>query len=361
MLKDSREIFSRKLYGVLAQGAEKDNVFCSAFSISTAIAMVYAGSSGETRAELEEVFGYAPGIEKYMSLLTKSLEERRDVDISVANAVWGAEDLDLNPDYVSTLEEAYKIEGGIRRGISEGAVNSFVKGATKGLIPKIVDDLSPESRLVLVNAIYFLGMWHQQFDKKKTMDRDFYNMDGSTSDIRMMYTKMNKVDYDENDLYQAISLPYRGRDVVMNVILPKPGMFAEVESQYALGKVDLSTMRRAKNVHTYIPQFELEEKYEMNEYLAALGMTNSFSNFAQFDLMTMGERLKIDRVIHKAVVKVNEEGTEAAAATMVGMVRCTSVARPEPMIVFNAERPFLFEIRDNNAGVTLFAGRVSKL
>ncbi|MEN6450681.1 MAG: serpin family protein, partial [Thermoguttaceae bacterium] len=215
------------------------------------------------------------------------------------------------------------------------------------------------TRLVLTNAIYFKGSWLKPFDKKLTQDEDFNVSAERKVKMKLMHQKTS-FGYAETETLQTLEMPYAGRGLSMVVLLPKKvDGLSELEKSLSADMLDsIVSNLRNREVITAIPRFKLETSFQMNPTLRALGMKLAFSPEADFSGMSTQEKFYVSDVIHKAFVDVNEEGTEAAAATGV-MVRATALRHPEPTPVFRADHPFLFLIRDLRSGAILFMGRMT--
>jgi serpin B len=211
--------------------------------------------------------------------------------------------------------------------------------------------ITPDTRLVLANAIYFKGTWKVQFDAKKTEFAPFYRLDGSQVKVPMMRVKEH-FPYTEGMNYQAIELPYTGNALSMVIFLPREGMFEDFEAGLSVERLDAIMARLcSEKVQLAMPKFELTSEFSLADTLAELGMPDAFTGVADFSGMDGTRDLFIGHVAHKAYVSVNEEGTEAAAATGVSMV----LSIPAMMTI---DHPFIFLIRDIETGAILFIGRV---
>jgi serpin B len=211
---------------------------------------------------------------------------------------------------------------------------------------------------VLTNAIYFKGKWQTEFDKKSTRDEDFYLINGQKTKVKMMFQE-NRFNYYENDDLQLLEMPYKGDKVSMVIILPKAGKFETVENMMDEKKLQEWTKSATKmEVKAYIPRFKFTQRFDLSEDLSKMGMKDAFSaGVADFSGINGKKNdLFISKVIHKAFVDVNEEGTEAAAATAVEMA--LKAAPIKKLAIFEADHPFIFLVRDKEAGSILFMGRV---
>jgi serpin B len=236
-------------------------------------------------------------------------------------------------------------------------VESQTNGKIKDLIPP--ESLGAMTRLVLTNAVYFKGDWVQPFQKRNTREEDFTVSAQEKVKVPLMHQQM-KMGYAEEGTFQVLELPYAGRELSMVVLLPKKvDGLPELEKAITVDKLaSLLSNLPVREVNTYLPKFKLETSFGLNPTLEALGMKRAFSREADFSGISSAEALYISAVLHKAYVDVNEEGTEAAAATAV-VTRAMAVRRPQPVPVFRADHPFLFLICDTRAGSVLFMGRLT--
>jgi serpin B len=340
------------------------NVFYSPFSISTALAMTYEGANGTTADEMKKVL-HLPS-ENRQASFAKVINEinagSKDYQLSTANALWAQKDFTFLDSYFNLVNNYY---GGNVTNLdfktdsenSRQTINNWVEEQTnnkiKDLIPQGV--LNELTRLVLTNAIYFKGKWVMQFDEKNTKDADFKTDSGAVQ-AKMMELEDERFNYGESDNMQIIELPYNGNDTSMIIILPKENL-TSIEASLNLENLELwkSSMFNQK-VNIFIPKFKFETKYMMKPMLIEMGMPEAFSDNADFSGMTGKKDLKISQVIHQAYVDVNEEGTEAAAATAV-VFEVTAI-NPGSIKVFRADHPFIFIIQQKDSGNILFMGRV---
>lgn len=363
--------FALDLYGQLA--ATKGNTFFSPFSVSAALAMTSVGAKGDTLAQMRQVLRLDdPSHAGFADLLKQIRGEpgaKRGFELSTANAIWAQTGYPWRDEFVATVREQY--QAGLKETnfaadpeAARLAINAWVEEQTRErikdlFVPGTIDAMT---RMVLANAVYFKGTWRNQFDKQATRDAPFLLADGSKATVPLMY-QSNRYALAEADDRQTIELPYAGNDVSMVVILPrKPDGLAAIEQKLTPEQLALPAEARPTEVQVFLPRFKVETRYELNKTLQALGMTDAFNpQKADFTGMVtqLPERdLYISDVIHKAFVDVNEEGTEAAAATGI-VIRVTSAAPSEPK-VFRADRPFLFVLRHVPTGTVLFLGRYEK-
>ena len=366
---DGNNNFAIDFYSKVVQSDEyrDKNVFYSPLSISTAFALVLEGARDQTAEEIRSVF-QLPQDDEYRRALFAVLQDdlnnnQGNYTLSTANALWIKEGYDLSEDYVRIARESYKSEVSsvdIPSEESRVQINEWVESKTNDkitdLIPKgVLNDLT---RLVITNAIYFKGIWVTQFDEVDTQEADFHVGSGPTVRAPMMNLREMSFRYAENDLVQIIELPYQGKKVSMLIILPKAqDGLPIIEDSLSIDNLQ-SWKDELKNVtvNVSIPKFKLETDYSLGMILSEMGMPAAFnSTSADLSGITTEERLHIQAALHKAFVEVNEEGTEAAAAT--GVVIGTESVQVYP--TFKADHPFIFIIQDSETGNILFLGRVA--
>ena len=366
--------FALDLYSTLSDG--EGNLFFSPFSVSQALAMTLAGARGETERQMMNTLHYElpqgrlhpsfNALEQELASRGKGLEgeENQFFRLNIANAIWGEQGYEFLPTFVDALAEHYG--AGLRPLDFAGApqdsrirINDWVFDETEG---KIEDLLQPGkvhrlTRLVLTNAIYFNASWTWPFSKVDTEDRPFHLVGDDRVEVPMMTeTSEDFYGYARGDGYQAVDLPYSLGEVSMTILLPDEGTFQEFED--SLNAEVLSRILNDIEIEYLtltMPLFEFESQFSLGETLAGLGMPDAFGAQADFSGMTETKGLQIDFVVHKAFVSVDERGTEAAAATAVGMLLGLRSEDPIPVTV---NRPFIFLIRDTATGTVLFLGRV---
>lgn len=361
-------------FDLYAKYKSKDgNIFYSPYSISSALAMTYEGAKGTTAEEMQAVFHFPQDAtlrrESYLELYRKINKKDKKYKLSTANALWAQKDCKFLDSYFNLVEKYY---GGKTTNLdfknqteqSRLTINNWVEKQTndkiKDLIPAGV--LSEITRLVLTNAVYFKGLWFKQFDKKQTKEEEF--MVGPANKIKAKMMRLTdeetRLNYAETDKLQILELPYEGNELSMLILLPKEDNLKAVEESLSFEKLsEWKNLLGFKKVKVYLPKFKFETKYFMKEDLAAMGMPTAFSMVADFSGMTGEKDLLISEVIHQAFVDVNEEGTEAAAATAVAMIANSIALEPKQIRIFKADHPFIFIIQDKETGGILFIGRVS--
>jgi len=339
--------------------AKEGNYFISPLSISTAMAMTYAGAKGSTAEEFEKVMHFnneAGDFHELNGLYQRMLNENLcEVQWNLANRLWGYGPSEFEKDFLEMNNMYYNAP--IEFGASEKTINTWVEKQTqnkiKGLIPP--GTITGDTRLILTNAVYFKGDWKYGFKKKDTKKKEFFAPKKSVK-VEMMFQK-GGFGYAETMDYQAIRLPYKGDKQSMLVFLPKESI-EQVEKNLTNNEIK-SLLRRSKaNVNVHFPKFKLEYKETLNKYLIEKGMGNSFGVGADFSGIMTAEPVWIDQVIHQSFIEVSEEGTEAAAATAVVMTT-ESISHSKPQnIEFNANKPFLFFIMDDVSESILFMGKL---
>lgn len=371
-LTRSNQAFAFDLYGELANGGT-DNLFVSPHSISVAFAMAFAGAEGETATEMSETLRYdlsEPDLHEAFNALDLELAARAQVEgrgdgfeLSILNQPFGQVGFGFEPPYLDTLGLNYG--AGLRLldfesepEASRVAINDWVLDATRNRIEDLLPpgSLTPLTRLVLTNAIYFNASWAEPFQEGATSPEPFTLLDGSNASVDTMRGTMDGT-FATGDGWRLAEVPYLGGEVVMGLLVPDEGRFAEIEGGLDGAFVDgaLDQLRPA-SVNLALPKFSFESETSLKASLQALGMSDPFSDAADFSGITTEAALYISDAFHKAFITVDEEGTEAAAATAI--VFNVLSAGPE-MVELTVDRPFVFWIRDRPTGAMLFVGRVT--
>ena len=369
-LVNSNNEFAFSMYDELSSENPNDNVFFSPFSISLALSMAYLGARGETASQMRDVLRFSlpdnKVYEAFSDLISTVGTRGKGYVLEVANALWGDRDYEFLKEFLEKVEKYYN--GGFYR-LSfktdpEGSrkkINKWVEEKThekiKDLLPP--NSITPLTKLVITNAIYFKGKWTYPFEKENTEVMPFYPAPDKKVDVPMMYNE-EKFRYGEREgEYQVLELPYGDKTLSMVIVLPyeKDGL-PQVEKNLSWDKFyeDLVIMKKQK-VKVYIPKFKMERTYDLVAPLVDMGMKDAFnSTTADFSGMEPKRELYITDVVHKAYVDVNEEGTEAAAAT--GVVVALRAMIPQEPIVFKADHPFLYFIIHNPTHEILFMGKI---
>jgi len=327
--------------------------------------MTYEGARGQAADEMKSVM-HLPDAEVRHSSFAKLFNDINKKDkkyqLFTANALWAQKDYPFLPEYLNLVEKYYagKATNVDFIGNTEQArtaINDWVEDHTNDKIKNLFEKgvLTDMTRLVLTNAIYFKGTWLKQFEKSDTFDADFRISKDKTVQVPMMSMHEEEFNYYEDDKMQILEMPYDGEELSILVLLPKDNDLTELER--TISADDLGAWRgalRQETLDVYIPKFTFETKYSLSDILANMGMPTAFSMGADFSGMNGKKELFIGIVVHQAFVEVNEEGTEAAAATGVDM---TLSAMPMTK-TFRADHPFIFLIQERNSGNILFLGRV---
>jgi serpin B len=366
--------FAGSLHARLGE-QEKGSLFFSPFSVETALAMTSAGARGPTLEEMQKTLHLPADPHPAFAELLKHLnatgtDKKRGCELTTANAIWAMQGYPWRKEFIQLTTKNYGA-GVIEVDFAESEqarkrINDWVEKETKEKIKELIPAgvISALTRMVLTNAIYFKGNWAIQFDKKKTKDAPFHRADRTKADVPLMQ-QTGMFNHGQFTMYvqrsgeevQVLELPYAGNELSMQIFLPKdPGGAGRLAQWLGDGNF-VQTELKKQRVRVSLPRFKAESNLSLKPVLMELGMKAAFSDrTADFSGMHTGrEKLFISHVLHKAFVDVNEEGTEAAAATAVVVE-----ARSAPQVTeFRADRPFVFVIRDNKTGTALFMGRYS--
>jgi len=368
--------FAFDLYHALREDRTDENLFFSPYSISVALAMTYAGARGGTEREMADTLHFTlpqetlhpafNALDLDLASRGEGAEGRRGEPfrLHIVNALWGQTGYSFLPDFLDLLAEVY--DAGMRlvdfvhnpEG-SRSTINKWVSRETEKKIEELIprDLITPDVRLVLTNAIYFDAAWESKFKKEATRAGKFTLLDGRevTGDMMRQFERFG---YAEGEGYQAVELPYDGRELSLVVLLPAEGGFTEFEHSLSGERVDAILKGiDSREVRLTMPRFAYESALRLKEALSGMGMTDAFVlGLADLSGMDGTRDLFILDVVHKALVRVDEEGTEAAAATAVMVAG--SEAPFDELIELTIDRPFIFLIRDINTGAILFLGRV---
>lgn len=354
--------FAVKLYHELS--TKEGNLFFSPFSVSSALGMTYAGARENTAAEMQAAMSFGldqEPLHNAFQQLNKSLMAAANNDgqkLNIANGLCLTGG-DVGAEFKALLQKYYDAElfsGDLEK------INGWVNAKTEGKIEKILEMLSPNSVCVILNAIYFKGTWENQFDETATKEASFKLSSTAEVKVPFMYQK-GSYKLIEKDDFKAIELPYRGKSLAMVVVLPQQvDSLAGLEKDLSVEKLDawLAELDSAseRDVKLFLPKFKFETGYDLVPACTALGMKDAFDTAGAADFTGMGWSkgdLWISQIKHKAFVEVNEEGTEAAAATAVEMSFRSISMDP----VFRADHPFIFIVRENATGSILFMGRMA--
>lgn len=370
ILVQDNSAFAMDLYQKLC--ASDGNIFFSPYSISTALAMTYGGARGNTEKEMAKTLRFSLDQEnlhfafaQVESRLNK-LQKAGNIKLSVANALWPQQDYKFLDEYLFLAKKHYGVtitplDYKRAREAARSMINKWVEDKTQSKIKDLIQPgiLNALTRLVLVNAIYFKGNWESQFKADKTKDAPFYVSPKKSVQVPMM-TQKQKFEYANLRSFEILKLPYVGNEMSMIILLPKEtDGLKQLEANLSLENLKGWKRRLDKrDVLVFLPKFKMTSMFRLDKTLVSMGIIDAFSNskanFAGMD--GRSNWLYIAAVIHKAFVDVNEEGTEAAAATAVVI---GAMSAPAPSPTFRADHPFVFLIQENQTGSILFIGRVT--
>lgn len=366
--------FARALFTKLA--AQPGNVVVSPASVESCVALALAGARGQTAAQIVETLGLSaaersePGqlLDRYRTPAAQAEENKDDpAALVVANSAWVQKGFPIHAAYreLLTAKDRATIEAvdfATQTEAARQAINAWVDEKTQHKIKELLAPgvLDSSARLVLANAIYFKGQWLDPFDKDATQDQPFHRPDAPDVTVALMHRDA-RYKYLETDSYQAVELPYVQGDLSMAVWLPRRAEgLADMEREIgAQGIANSLAKLRTSAVDLFLPRFKLDEQSSLGDALMALGMKDAFSSRADFSGIS-DQPLSLSAVVHQALVEVDEEGTEAAAATGAIAVTSAIVADPTPKKVFRADHPFVFAIRNHRTGDVYFMGRMVK-
>lgn len=354
-------------------GQNDENIILSPFSISTALAMTYGGAKGETADQMQRTLYFNENNESFHKEFSAWKEQimvlgSKNDQLKSANSLWAQKDFHFVEDFFQLIEQYYQsslykvdYKNGDRETI-RNEINEWVGDQTNDLINELIKPgvLVEDTRLVLINAIYFLSQWKIAFDSSATREDRFYVKDGNSVKVPFMYMK-DVFNYFENDQMQMLEMEYEGSDFSMVAVLPSNNSSIQKLLDNTQGEDFWQIIEKMElqEAEVLFPSFKTRSRFDLEDVLSAMGMPLAFSNKADFSAMTRENDLKIDKVIHEAYIDVNEEGTEAAASTAVVMIRKTSTIDQEPVKVFRVDRPFIYFIKENKSNSVLFLGKVT--
>jgi serine protease inhibitor len=354
--------FAANLLKKINEEDSDKNVFFSPYSLSMALSMVYQGANATTKEAMASALNYT-GMsteeinQSYIDQLSYFKKLNPEVELNIANSIWVNDKFEVNKNFLAKNEEVFNSQVSYLDFDKSDAVdimNKWISDSTKGKIDKMLSPPIPSDIIMyLMNAIYFKGNWTDKFDIRQTTDSTFTNIKGEQKTVPMM-NKTDKYKYAQTSEYRAIELPYGSGSVSMYCILPETGNVNDFIATFDNSKWSeiKSKLAMAGSIHLSIPRFKIEYKpQKLNDKLKELGMEEAFSRGADFT--GIADDVWISSVEHKAVIDVNETGTEAAAVTVIGM---GTTSMPNSFI---ANKPFMFVIADNATGTVLFMGKVA--
>jgi len=367
-LVEADNAFGLELFQTIREESDEENLMISPLSVSVALAMAYNGADGDTKTEMEKVLKLkgltTEEINASYKMLIKALQSLdEEVVFEIANAIFYADGFSVKSNFLSINEDVYDAEVealDFNNPASVDIINGWVAEKTHDKIEKIIEQLNPLDRMVLLNAIYFYGTWTNEFDEEGTHNLPFNKTDGTGIEVPMM-SKLEKLPYTSNNLFKAIKMPYGNGQYNMVVLLPVGGNNSQdIINEFSSSnwKNWMESFELADRVQITMPRFKYAFEISLKEVLKTLGMEKAFlPNIADFSGIS-NEDLYISEAIHKSYIDVNETGTEAAAVT--GLVfTTTSIGNEPPTVPFYVDRPFVYAITENDTGAILFIGEVN--
>lgn len=345
--------------------SQESNVFVSPMSVSIALGMAWNGANGQTKTEMETAMKMSgmsvQAINDYYKIMQSSLPGiDPTTKLSIANSMWYRTGFQVKPDFLKVNTDyfnAYVKELDFSQAWAKDTINNWCSKHTNKLIPTILDEIPKEAVMYLTNAVFFKGIWRNKFDKKVTMESTFTNELNNQVKVNMMYQK-DTFGYAVDDNAQYLDLPYGNKAFSMTVILPADNKTpADI-----LNNLTVTTWNTTLNsltereVMVYLPRFKVENKFMLKQALISMGMVQAFGGMADFSNIA-NDRLAISDVVHKTYVTVDEDGTEAAAITNIGIYTTSMPNYP----IFYVNKPFLFVIREKSTGVILFIGKMGNI
>lgn len=368
MVENSNQ-FSLELFQKACESEAKGkNIFISPLSVSIALSMAANGADTETLDEMMDVLGFGgydiQDVDEFYQILLQSITKLDNTSkFKIANAIWADDGISLLEDYKNACKKYFAATletidfSDVDYCIDH--INQWGKQHTDGLIPKIVDEsiVTPDVAVMIANAIYFKSKWAKQFDKNDTQDKTFHNFDGTTSTVPMMSLKDNEFKVGYFDDARVLEMDYKGGKYCMDIILPnKNDEFDEFIRKLDGKKLGnyLENGNKEK-VYIEIPKFELKYNIGMAELLQDMGMERAFTPIADFSKMS-DETLKIDKVNHSSYLSIDEEGTKAAAVTVISITKTSALESS-----FIVDHPFLLLIREKVQNNIVFIGKIEKM
>lgn len=368
VLVEADNLFGINLFKTVIEAEDPDtNVMISPVSVALALAMTYNGADGDTKAAMEETLELA-GLtteqinESYKFLVDALSSVDPKVLLSIANSIWYKHTFPVEQDFIDVNQDYYYAEVSPLDFSDPNAVNTingWIANKTNDLITKVLDFIPADAVMYLINAIYFKGIWTFEFDENETEEEPFYLSNGLTKDVPMMIQE-ESFNYLTNEWVQAVEMPYGQGNYSMIVLLPQTGKTLDeviVELNNETWNSWLGDFHKEEKVVIHLPRFKFEYENLLNDELISMGMGIAFDPLnADFSKINPDRQLCISRVIHKSFIEVNEEGTEAAAVTVVEIIETS--APGETFISFRVNQPFLFAIKEKYTNTIIFIGRV---
>jgi serine protease inhibitor len=365
LLIEADNTFGLDLFKLIRANSREENLMVSPLSVSLALAMAYNGADNTTKTEMENAMNLkgltVDQINHSYEILVEALQSLdEDVVFEIANAIYYQEGFPIHQSYLDINQTVYKAEvESLQFGPSAvKIINDWVADKTHDKIKQIINDLSPDARMVLLNAIYFYGTWTTEFDKDGTKMKPFTSKEGTIQEVPMM-NKTDKLQYTTNDFFSAVKVPYGNGQYQMVVMRPADGLTStDLIEELTMDNWQGwdSEFSNPLDVELTMPRFKYGFKCELIDVLKQMGMLQAFTDEADFSKIS-NQKLFISDAIHKTYIDVNETGTEAAAVTAI-VFETTSVGPGPEKIRFTVDKPFLFAITEKDTGAILFIGEV---
>jgi serpin B len=345
------------------------NVFFSPYSLTSAIAVLYAAAEGNTKAQIQKTF-YYPSLPilnpNSAALYNQFNKPSPNYKLNTINDLWLQQGRTPNQAYIDTVKRYYggqvnTLDFKNNTETSRQMINEKIAKHTNQMIPELLskESTQPSTSAILTNAVYFKADWSSRF--WVSGDMPFHYLNGTSSDVDMMFQN-TEFRYSEDEQVQVVELPYKGIELSMLVVLPKSkeplAMQTLIKNLSTTQITDWTKRLKQQDILLNLPKFKIDEGYPMKAVLTDMGMPSAFGNQAEFDVFTDSSPIAIDDIYHQAVIDVNEIGTEAAAAT--GPVLVDISGSMHPPVAFKADHPFMFMIKDNKTDAILFLGQVNK-
>jgi serpin B len=364
----NNNVFAFDLFKATYKNEDKTNIFISPLSVDMALGMAWDGAAGDTKTEMQAALrnqGYtAKDINEYAKSLREALTSvDPSTKLTIANSIWYRSGFSIEQPFIDVNKANYNAEVKGLDFSSPNAIkeiNNWCAKNTNDKIPEILDNISPDAVMYLINAIYFKGIWKYQFEKKNTQDLPFAKENGTTQDVKMM-SQTENLAYSADENARYLEMPYGNKAFSMVIILPQP----EKDLKNVIQNIGSDSWNNAtknmqvRTINLKLPRFKLECEYDMEKsILPDMGMKLAFNrDLADFTGINKGGDLSISKVKHKTFVEINEEGTEAAAVTSVEVI-FTSTGKSMDFLV---NQPFLFAIKENSTGAILFIGKIGEI
>lgn len=341
------------------------NWFVSPLSLQIALGMLLNGAQGETADEICRMLGYGNGetaeVNQWCKLMLEQLPKLdKKTELALANAIFYNKEIELKAPYKDAVGAYYDATlealDFSKTKASADRINAWSSEKTKGMIPKVLNEVDPQALAYLANALYFKSQWAEKFPKGASGNETFTYEDGGSEKVKMMKLNGKVFNYSENDLFQMVRLPYGNNAYAMTVLLPKKGRSVQELVAFLAKQGRLPYLGEAE-VDLWLPRFESKYHIDLNDILTDMGMKTAFVPY-KADFLAMSDMPShVDFVQQDAAIKVDEEGTEAAAVTIIGMKYNSALPMPPEKVVFHADHPFLYLISETSTGAILFAGK----